>query len=257
MNHLSTPQAKFDGLAGDYDRARPRYPAELFQHAVASLPADRRLTVVDAGAGTGIALEGLLPQLPAGTEVHAVDISTDMIRIGREKFPQVIWHQGTAEDHLGTWPAGSVDLVVAAQSYQWMNREAYVREAARCLNPAGVCLVVQNNRDHAAGGFASAYEDLLEELSPGYSRTYRSFDIAGELSAAFAQVERRDCRWHQTLTVEEFVTMSSSSTQAQRAVGAVGSVFFDRVRELCARYEDDGRIRLPYVSEAFYAVRPR
>ncbi|CAL9280655.1 class I SAM-dependent methyltransferase [Streptomyces sp. enrichment culture] len=254
---MSTSEAKFDGLANNYDQARPRYPTGLFQHAVGYLPKTGRLTVVDAGAGTGIALEGLLPHLPDDATVHAVDVSTDMIRVGREKFPHVVWHEGTAEGYLASCPPSSVDLVVAAQSYQWMDRATYVREATRCLAPAGLCLVIQNNRDHAAGGFAAAYEDLLEELSPGYSRSYRSFDIADELGVAFAEVERRASDWVQTLTVDAFVTMSSSSTQAQRAVAAVGPVFYARLRELCGRYEDGGRLRLPYVSEAFYAVRPR
>lgn len=254
---MSTSEAKFDGLANNYDQARPRYPAELFQHLGAYLPKTGRPRVLDAGSGTGIALEGLLPHLPADATVHAVDVSTDMIRVGREKFPQVVWHEGTAEGYLASCPSASLDLVVAAQSYQWMDRAAYVREAARCLGPAGVCLVVQNNRNHEAGGFASAYEDLLEELSPGYSRSYRSFDIAAELGEAFTQVERRAAHWNRTLTVEEFVAMSSSSTQAQRAVAAVGPVFYARVRRLCALHEAGGRVELAYVSEAFYALRPR
>ncbi|MEU6965935.1 class I SAM-dependent methyltransferase [Streptomyces chrestomyceticus] len=254
---MSTFEAKFDGLANNYDQARPRYPAELFQHLGEYLPKTGRPRVLDAGSGTGIALEGLLPHLPADATVHAVDVSTDMIRVGREKFPQVVWHEGTAEGYLASCPSASLDLVVAAQSYQWMDRAAYVREAARCLGPAGVCLVVQNNRNHAAGGFASAYEDLLEELSPGYSRSYRSFDIAAELGGVFTQVERRAADWNQTLTVEEFVAMSSSSTQAQRAVAAVGPVFYARVRQLCALHEAGGRVELPYFSEAFYALRPR
>ncbi|MET8613258.1 MULTISPECIES: class I SAM-dependent methyltransferase [Streptomyces] len=253
---MSTSEAKFDGLANNYDQARPRYPAELFQHLGEYLPTAGRLRVLDAGAGTGIALEGLLPRLPADATVHAVDISTDMIRVGREKFPQVEWHEGTAEEYLASCPPASFDLVLAAQSYQWMDRAAYLREAARCLDPAGVCLVIQNNRDHAAGGFASDYEDLLEELSPGYSRSYRSFDIAAELGKVFTRVERRAAHWNQTLTVDEFVTMSSSSTQAQRAVAAVGPAFYARVRKLCALHEVGGRVELPYVSEAFYAVRP-
>ncbi|AZM53085.1 SAM-dependent methyltransferase [Streptomyces sp. WAC 01529] len=248
--------ASFDGLADNYDRTRPRYPSALFQHLVGLLPEAGPPTVVDAGAGTGIALEGVLPHLPADAAVHAVDVSADMIRLGRKKFPEVEWHEGTAEQYLSSCAPGSVHVLVAAQSYQWMDRAAYLREAARCLAPGGVCMVIQNNRDHAAGGFAAEYEDLLEELSPGYSRFYRSFDIADELGAAFSHTERRAAEWHQSLTVEEFVTMSSSSTQAQRAVAAVGPVFYARVRDLCARHAKGGSVEIPYLSEAFYAVRP-
>jgi SAM-dependent methyltransferase len=250
---MPTSDAKFNGLADNYDRARPRYPSPLFAHAVSLLSETPRPTVIDAGAGTGIALEVLLPLLPAAAVVHAIDISDDMIRVGKTKFPGVRWVQGTAEEHLDT--LSPADLVVAAQAYQWMDRPAYVAAVSRTLRNGGICMVVQNNRDHQSGGFAADYEDLLEELSPGYSRDYRAIDVAAELSVDFSQVERRECRWRQELGAEEFLTMSSSSTQAQRAVKAVGPVFLDRVRALCERYEADGRVQIPYVSEAFYGMK--
>ncbi|MCZ1006148.1 class I SAM-dependent DNA methyltransferase [Streptomyces lydicus] len=249
---MPTPEAKFNGLADNYDRARPRYPAALFAHAVGLLPDSGPPVVVDAGAGTGIALEALFPLLPKGSAVHAVDLSEDMVRVGREKFPTVHWVVGTAEEYLAS--LDSAGLVVAAQAYQWMDRPAYVRAAAHSLRGGGVCTVVQNNRDHEAGGFASEYEDLLEEFSPGYRRDYRAIDVAGELGERFAHVERREARWRRSLTVEEFVTMSASSTQAQRALAAVGPEFLNRVRELCARHADGGQVEVPYVSEAFYGV---
>ncbi|MEV5499532.1 methyltransferase domain-containing protein [Nonomuraea fuscirosea] len=252
---MSNPEAKFNGLADSYERTRPRYPVTLFEHAVTLLPRTGRPAVVDAGAGTGIALEALLPLLPADAIVHAVDISDDMIRIGRDKFPQVAWYQGTAEAYLGS--LSSVDLVVAAQAYQWMDRPAYVDSVARCLSPGGVCMVVQNNRNHGIAGFAADYEDLLEKLSPGYSRSYRAIDVAEELGARFGRVEQRVTEWHQRLTIEDFSTMSSSSTQAQRAIAAVGPLFLDRVRELCERYADAGHVNVPYIAEAFYGIASR
>lgn len=216
------------------------------------LPEPGRPTVVDAGAGTGIALEALVPLLPATATVHAVDTSADMISVGTVKFPQVIWEQSTAEHYLGGLSA--VDLVLAAQAYQWMDRQAYLAAAAQALRPGGVCMIVQNNRDYGGGGFAAEYEDLLEELSPGYSRGYRDIDVSQEMSEFYGQVQRRQCAWQQVLTVDEFCTMSSSSTQAQRAIAAVGPVFLDRVRTLCARYAVAGKVRVPYLSETFYGT---
>src|SRR5699024_9118165 len=172
------------------------------------------------GAGTGIALEGLLPKLPDGSTVHAVDISEDMLRLGRAKFPDVDWRLGTAEDYLGS--DGEVDLVLAAQSYQWMDRPEFLRCVARYLSPSGVCMIVQNNRDYGDGGFADAYENLLERLSPGYTRAYRAIDIETELGARFPRVVKRDCSWVQPLTIADFVEMSKSSTQVQKAIAEIG-----------------------------------
>jgi SAM-dependent methyltransferase len=247
---MATPSAKLDGLADSYERTRPRYPVELFAHAVSLLPAGARPTVVDAGAGTGIALEALLPLLPTGADVHAVDVSGDMVELGREKFPAVTWTKGNAEQHLATF--SGVDLVIAAQSYSWMDRPAFRTSAAGALRPGGVCLVIQNNRDLSAGGLAGEYEDLLAELSPFHSHGFRPIDVEGELATTFAEVQRAEQAWRQPLTVQEFVTMSLSSDQAQRAIAAVGAQFLHRVRALAARHEDDGHVQVPYITEAFY-----
>lgn len=147
---MTGPDAKFDGLAESYDRTRPRYPAELFERVVELLPADRALTVVDAGGGTGISLEALAPLIPAGSDVHGVDISADMIGLGQRKFPEASWHLGTAECYLET--VSDVDLVVAAQAYQWMDRPRFLAATRTSLRAGGVCMIVQNNRDHRSGG---------------------------------------------------------------------------------------------------------
>lgn len=252
---MTETETKFDGLADSYDKVRPRYPSSLFAYAVELIGGSVRASVVDAGAGTGIALEALAPLLTPAGEVHAVDISSDMVRIGRSKFPWVNWHVGGAEEFIETRTA--VDLVVAAQAYQWMDRPRFVRAARAALRSGGVCMVVQNNRHHEVGGFAEAYEDLLEKYSPGYSRHYRAIDVADELVQAFADVKERRETWEQSLTVEEFVTMSSSSTQAQRAIGSIGPVFLEHVRELGRRHEQDGCVRIPYVSEGYFGIAGR
>jgi SAM-dependent methyltransferase len=253
---MATPTSRRDGLADSYERTRPRYPVELFADAVriAQLGPASRPTVVDAGAGTGIALEALLPQLPAGADVYAVDVAGEMIALGREKFPDVSWEQGKAEEYLARFTG--VDLVVSAQSYQWLDRPAFLAAAARALRPGGVCMVVQNSRDLRPGTLAAEYEDLLQELSPFHSgaRAFQPVDVETELAAHFPEVETRTAQWRQPLTAGEFVAMSSTSTQGQHAIAAAGPLYLRQVRALCARHEKDGHVQLPFVTEACYGV---
>ena len=151
-------------------------------HAVALLPADARPTVVDVGAGTGIALEALLPRLSADAEVHAVDVSRDMITIGREKFPHVMWEQGKAEEFLGRFTA--IDFVVSAQSYQWMDRPAFLAAAARALRPGGVCMVVQNSRDYQVEAWPRSTRAFSRKSRPSTA-----------VAAPFSQsMSRQSCR---------------------------------------------------------------
>ncbi|KOX14259.1 hypothetical protein ADL05_16670 [Nocardiopsis sp. NRRL B-16309] len=245
-------------MSDDYDLHRPRYPDEFFATIAEELTSFAEVTVVDTGAGTGIALEGLVPALGGSTRYLAVDVSQDMVDRGRRKFPGVEWTVGAAEEYLEGLTQ-RVQLVVAAQAYQWMDRKRYVAAALAALAPGGLLAIMQNNRDHTSSAFLDAYESLLEVHSPGYGRGYRDFDIRAEVAADFepagGRVDTRVARWIRSVRVEDFVRMSSSSTQVQRAIAKEGEGFLDLVRGLCEEHARDGSLDVAYTSELFLGVR--
>ncbi len=249
----------FDDLARDYDASRPRYPDALIQRVVAALPTGRRLRVLDAGAGTGIALEGLVHHLGEAHDYVAVDVSPGMVELGREKLSFVAWHVEPVEPALTRY-RDELDLIIAAQAYQWLDREQFVRSAISALRPGGVVAVLQNNRDHESSPFLAAYEDLLERRSPGYTRNYRALDVADELSGPFAAaggtVTTHVETWIQPSAVDAFVQMSASSTQVQRGVDAHGRVVLDEVRALAASAARDDVLEVAYRSELYLARTP-
>jgi SAM-dependent methyltransferase len=246
-----TGNDEFDGLGRTYDTYRPRYPDALFDAVAAAVPGVPRPRIADTGAGTGVALEGLVPRLRAGALVEAVDTSADMVARGREKFPSVTWHVAAAEPFLEA--ATGIHLVVAAQAYQWMDRPRYRRAAARCLAPGGSLAIMQNNRDFTASAFLDAYECLLEELSPGYSRFYRTLPIEAELREEFGAVSVHRVRWAQRLPAAAFAGLSQTSTQVRRAIAEHGGTFLARLAGLGAEHQVDGQLTIPYTSEAFLA----
>lgn len=135
-----------------------------------------------------------------------------------------------------------------------MDRPRFLRAAHSCLAPHGVIAILQNNRDFVNEPFLDAYESLLEEMSPGYSRYYRSFDIAAELRALFMRVDMERFSWPMRMSVEHFLKMAQSSTQVQRAIDAHGEVFRKRLRELAEIHQlVNGEISIRYVSEVFIA----
>jgi SAM-dependent methyltransferase len=242
----------FDGLAQAYDTARPRYPGPVFDWILAQIDRPGPWSVLDAGAGPGIALETLAPRLPVGSRITACDQSADMVDLGRAKFPQVSWVLDQAETVLES--LADLTLIVAAQAYQWMDRPRFLAAARAGLAPGGGLAIVQNNRDYTAGGLTGAYEDLLERYSPGYRRDYRAFDIADELSGTFPSVRVHRLAWTQVMGVDQFLTLSHSSTQARRARDAHPDVFSSRVADLAQQWAEAGVIRLPYTCEAFVGL---
>lgn len=137
----STDRAlSFGTVAGAYERSRPGYPAE----AVRWLIGDRPRRVLDLGAGTGKLTRGLVA---ACHEVVAVEPSESMLAQLRAALPAVDACRGTAE----SIPAedATFDVVMIAQAFHWVDREAAVPEIARVLRPGGHLALVWNLRDES------------------------------------------------------------------------------------------------------------
>ncbi|MBD2786491.1 class I SAM-dependent methyltransferase [Xenorhabdus sp. DI] len=254
---MTQQKEKFDGLAKGYDLYRPRYPEALFREIYHWLPKDRLLSIIDIGAGTGIAIEGLTNLLGQQHHYTAIDISQDMIDIGKQKLPWVNWLHGSTEQHLSR--VGSPDLIMAAQSFQWMDRATVLNMARNGLTDNGVMAILQNNRDYRYNEFLNEYENLLEELSPNYSRHYRDFDYVQELNVAFQHEHALhitlNIHWNMTIPGEAFIGMSRSSTQVQRALAAHGEQFIERLKMLVEKYQADDKLTILYESQLFMVVK--
>ena len=248
---------KFDGLSDDYDRYRPRYPLELFETMLNTFKYRKHLSIADVGAGTGIALESIVDVLGPEHDYHAIDVSSDMIRQGKKKFPYVHWHQGQSEILLPQMD--SLDIVVCAQSFQWMNRPQLMSAVSKKLKAGGVMCVIQNNRNFEESDFLADYETLLESMSPGYSRYYRNYDFLQEMvdffKASAQDVVLHTHDWTMTIPSEAFVGMSKSSTQAQRAISEHGYEYLKQLNTLIAKHKVNGSLDILYRSELYMYSR--
>ncbi|HEX3789211.1 MAG TPA: class I SAM-dependent methyltransferase [Pseudonocardiaceae bacterium] len=134
--------ARFTGFAAEYDRARPRPPAELTRLlcAWAASPAPR---VVDLGAGTGLST-AIWSGVAAS--VIALEPSPDMRALAERRLTTLpdagsfTVLDALAED-TGL-PAGAADLVVASQAMHWFDPARVLPEIARLLRPGGVFAAV-------------------------------------------------------------------------------------------------------------------
>lgn len=121
-----------------YDAVRPNYPDAALAFM---LPAAAR-DAVDVGAGTGIFTAQLLA---LGLNVTAVEPSSDMLKVLRERLPEVQDKAGTGEE-TGL-EESSTDVVTYAQAWHWVDPKAASAEAARVLRPHGQLALVWNQFD--------------------------------------------------------------------------------------------------------------
>jgi SAM-dependent methyltransferase len=128
-----TFQDHFSARAELYAQARPTYPPQLFADLAALAPSRR--CAWDCGTGNGqaaVALASLFDR------VIATDPSTAQLREA-QPHPRVRY-EVAAEDASGL-PAGSVDLVTAAQAAHWFDQARFHAEVRRVLRPGGVVAI--------------------------------------------------------------------------------------------------------------------
>lgn len=159
--------AAFAEQGEDYDRLRPGYPQAAVGAMLADVPGP---DAVDLGAGTGKLSRALAQR---GMTVTAVDPSRRMLEtLARAHAQEAAGGAaepgepdatgepggsavaGTLSTRVGTaeetgLPAGSADLVTAAQAWHWFDTERACAEISRILRPGGRLALVWNSLDVA------------------------------------------------------------------------------------------------------------
>ncbi|WP_229070369.1 class I SAM-dependent methyltransferase [Actinoplanes sp. DH11] len=128
----------FGAAAAAYERGRPPYPQEALDWL---LPGGKP-RVLDLGAGTGKLTRHLRDR---GLDVVAVDPSDGMLAELGRALPGVPAHRGSAEDI--PLPDQSVDVVLCAQAWHWVDTTRALPEIARVLAPGGRLGLIWNVRD--------------------------------------------------------------------------------------------------------------
>lgn len=245
----------FAGLAASYERWRPRYPPRALDPLVTETAAEGQgpKLLVDVGTGTGISARLLREAFGPEPEIVGIDPEDEMLAQARRATPagsRISYRRGEAERL--PFGDGSASLLLAAQAYQWFDRRRFLTEARRALEARGILAVLQNDRDWRQGGVAAAYEEFLETHAPGYTRHYRSFDVAAELeSGGFRDPRSAELRWVRRLEPAEFVEMALTSTQTQAAVAAIGEGAVRR--ELRAIAGEGDTTPIPYVTRLYWS----
>lgn len=224
----------FGSAAAAYERGRPSYPPEAIDWL---LPGDAR-QVLDLGAGTGKLTTRLVER---GLDVVAVDPIPEMLEVLRASLPETRALLGTAEDI--PLPDNSVDAVLVAQAWHWVDAARAIPEVARVLRPGGRLGLVWNTRDERLGWVRNLGEII------GADGERDRFDVA--LSVSFAEPERHQVEWTNYLTPQALIDLVSSRSYCITSPAEVRSTTLDRVRELLATHPalaNSAGLALPYVT---------
>jgi SAM-dependent methyltransferase len=203
----------FGGVAEQYDRFRPSYPAALVDDLVALHPTD----VLDVGCGTGKAARLLAER---GLRVLGVEIDPKMAAVARGHGLDV--EVGSFE----SWPPGDrrFDLITCAQAWHWVDPAIAIPKAAALLRPGGT-LALFWNHDETDEPARAAMEEVYRQYAPelrssvvnGGNRQSDRPHVGGlEASGLFASVRTSTYRWERSYSRGEWVGLVATHSDHLR-----------------------------------------
>jgi SAM-dependent methyltransferase len=232
----------FGSAAAAYERGRPTYPPEAIDWL---LPPGAR-EVLDLGAGTGKLTTRLVER---GLDVVAVDPVPEMLEVLTASLPQTRALLGTAEEI--PLQDNSVDAVLVAQAWHWIDPARAIPEVARVLRPGGRLGLVWNTRDERLG--------WVRELGEIIGRDDDPVRDGATLREPFAEVERYQLEWTNYITPQALIDLVASRTYCINSPTEVRAKTLEKVRELLATHPalaNANGLALPYITVCVRATLP-
>lgn len=260
-------RAIFDEAAELYDRARPGYPAALYDDLATLAGIGPGCRVLEIGAGTG---KATLPLAERGCEVVAVELGAALAAVARRnlaRFPAVQVVTATFEE----WPLPPepFDLVLVATAYHWLDPATRLTRAADALRPpdalkpGGALAIVDTH--HVAGGtepFFVEVQDCYERwdpatppglrLTPAESIPLDTTEIDG--SGRFEAVQSRRYAWDLGYTTAEYIDVLLTYSGHRALEPAARAGLLGCIRQLIET-RHGGRIVKRYLTELRLAHR--
>jgi SAM-dependent methyltransferase len=242
----------FGTAAATYERGRPPYPPEALDWLLP--PGARR--VLDLGAGTGKLTRQLVSR---GLDVVAVEPLEGMREQLSQVLPGATVLDGSAE-HIPL-PDGSVDAVLAAQAWHWVEPERAAPEVARVLAPGGTLGLLWNERDEGVDWVAELgriVDEQGEKMAADALRADNDHDHP-RVGPPFGPLELHQVPWVHDTRVPELLDMVASRSYVILLPADQRQRLLDSVRQLAEStpvLAGQPRIALPYITWCWRTSRP-
>ncbi len=252
----------FDTAAASYDRARPAYPAKLFDDLIELAELEPGARLLEIGCATG---KATLPLAERGMVVVCVEIGANLAERARASlagYPVEI-HVAPFESWEGK--AHSFDLVYAATAWHWIDPRVRYRKAHALLRPCG----------HLA--FWSAVHAFPAEADPFFTEIQAVYNAIGEshegewpppppdetpdntaeieATSLFEHIQVRRYVWETRYTADEYIALLNTFSGHIAMDADKRAHLYREIRQrISAR--DDGRVQRHWLA-TLHVAQPR
>ncbi len=215
MNGMVKPEesSAYDGVADNYEVARPGYPVEAFDAIEQYGSFVERPHVVEVGSGTGQATRQMAER---GWTVHGIEPGPRLAETARAhvRSPNTRFEVTRFED--AELAESSFDLVVAATSWHWVEADIGYQKAHVLLKPRGTIALLWNAHvPHTTKPAWKPIRDVYLEVAPELADLAPltpdrpEYDPEGEIRAtgSFDLIERHIFSFEVTYSTDRFLTL--------------------------------------------------
>jgi SAM-dependent methyltransferase len=249
---LHEPAMSFGEFARDYDRFRPEPPPDALDWLI---PEDA-ISIAEIGAGTGLLTRHLTQR---AREVFAIEPDTRMRDVLQEKLPSVVTLAGKGE----AMPLSddSVDVVIAASSWHWVEQVKGFAEAARVLHLGGTLALLWTGPNRSVEWMSRLMAGGREMGAEGRQRfdedRQRRHQPEMPPRAPFGDPERRVFTGSWSVTEQELIGLPGTYIDALTLTPLERTAYDERLRRFVAEEVEfsDGHVELPIGCVTWRAIR--
>ena len=188
MTERSSRRLAYDAIARQYDRARPRYPAALFDDifAYADLKPGARILEIGCGAG-----QASLPLAQRGYALDCIELGAALAEFARENlapFPNARVIQADF-DTVALTPA-AYDLIVSATAFHWLDPATRFGKAQRLLKARGALALFWHRPvvTDISRAFVDAVQQIYRDVAPELTRRYHRPPAPDDVSSEYTEL---------------------------------------------------------------------
>ncbi len=141
----------FDSLAGEWDKKTwSSPPTSLFERVISGLNVPESGTILDLGCGTGILFPYYLKSIGSGGQLYALDVSAEMLKEAKRKFPMSNLELMKADAHAIPLEDNTCDAVIAFSCFpHFENPVSVLSEMGRVARPGRPVVVFHSDSREA------------------------------------------------------------------------------------------------------------
>ena len=185
---MSERRDSYDPIAQIYDRARPDYPAALFDDIVAYADLDDEARLLEIGCGTG---QATLPLAQRGCAIDCIELGAELAAVARQNlapYPKVKLIK--ADFETVALPRRAYHLVYAATAFHWIDPAVSFSKAHDLLKSGGALALFWHRPalTDVSRAYVAALQDIYRRIAPEMAEAYEAPPGPDEVSTEYAEL---------------------------------------------------------------------